>query len=81
MKKFFLFWVILTASISVAIAQYAVTGRITDANGNPVANASVSEKGSSRGTVTDNNGNYKLNLRSKQNATITVSIVGFKRRK
>lgn len=62
---------------SSLFAQYTVSGRITDSSGNPVANASVAEKGSSRGTVTDNNGYYRLNA-SRQNATLTITIVGFK---
>jgi hypothetical protein len=68
---------LLFGSITTLFAQYTVTGRITDSSGTPVANATVSEKGSSRAAVTDNNGNYKLNA-SKQNATLTISIVGFK---
>jgi hypothetical protein len=39
-----------------ALAQKTVTGRVTDDKGAPVSNASVVVKGSSLGTVTNNEG-------------------------
>ena len=52
-----------------------VTGTIVDAMG-PVIGASIMEKGTSNGTVTDLDGNYSLNV--GPNATLVVSYVGFK---
>ena len=52
-----------------------VSGTVVDAMG-PVIGASILEKGTSNGTVTDLNGNYSLNV--GPNATIVISYVGFK---
>lgn len=53
-----------------------LTGRVTDASGNPVANASVQVKGTTVGTTTDENGNYSINV--PDNARVLViSGVGF----
>ena len=52
-----------------------VTGTVVDAMG-PVIGASVLEKGTSNGTVTDLSGNYSLSV--KPGATLVVSYVGFK---
>ncbi|MFT3932876.1 MAG: SusC/RagA family TonB-linked outer membrane protein [Chitinophagaceae bacterium] len=53
-----------------------VHGKVTNANGEPVAGASVYVKGSpSTGTVTDVNGLYKLSV-SKPNAVLVFSFVG-----
>lgn len=52
-----------------------VTGKVTDANGNPVANASVLVKGTSVGTTTGEDGNFSLNI--PENArTLVFSAVG-----
>ncbi|MBL7768784.1 MAG: TonB-dependent receptor [Flavipsychrobacter sp.] len=52
-----------------------VTGKVTDANGNPVANASVLVKGSTVGTTTGEDGNFSLTL--PPNARVLVfSAIG-----
>lgn len=66
----------LMLCVQLAFAQTVeVSGKISDDNGNPVAGASVQEKGSSRGTTTDENGNFKLSV--KKNATLEITSVGF----
>ena len=52
-----------------------VSGTVFDAMG-PVIGATIQEKGTSNGTVTDINGNYSLNV--GPNATLVISYVGFK---
>ena len=52
-----------------------VTGTVVDAMG-PVIGASILEKGTSNGTVTDLDGNYSLSV--KPGATLVISYVGFK---
>ena len=52
-----------------------VSGTVVDATG-PVIGASVMEKGTSNGTVTDLDGNYSLSV--GPNATLVVTYVGFK---
>ena len=52
-----------------------VSGTVVDATG-PVIGASIMEKGTSNGTVTDLDGNYSLSV--GPNATLVVTYVGFK---
>lgn len=56
-----------------------VTGRITDALGNGIANASVTIKGTSSGTSTAGNGSFTLSVPSSARALV-VSSVGFQPR-
>ena len=51
-----------------------VTGTISDAMG-PVIGASIMEKGTSNGTVTDLDGNFSLNV--QPGATLVISYIGF----
>jgi len=60
-----------------AFGQINVTGKVTDASGVTLPGVSVSVKGSSTGTVTDNNGNYSL-LKTPENATLVFSYIGMK---
>ena len=59
-KRFILSFLLLSASI-IMYAQQEVTGTVTDALG-PVIGATVMEKGTSNGTVTDFDGNFKLKV-------------------
>jgi TonB-linked SusC/RagA family outer membrane protein len=53
-----------------------VTGTVTDDKGSPLANASVTVKGTNLGTVTDDKGNFSLNV--PENArTLVISSVGY----
>ena len=51
-----------------------VTGTVMDAMG-PVIGASILEKGTSNGTVTDIDGNFSLNV--QPGATLVISYIGF----
>ncbi len=57
-------------------ADYVVKGTLTDANGEPIIGASIFEKGTRNGTVTDTNGNYSLRVGSAS-STLVVSYVGY----
>ena len=60
----------------IAIAQNAtLSGSVKDPNGLPLAGASVILEGSKKGTVTDANGNFTLNV-SPGSHTIIISYVG-----
>ncbi len=52
-----------------------VTGRVTDAAGEPLIGATVQVQGTSGGTVTDIDGNFFLN-NVPSNGTLTISYVG-----
>ena len=43
-----------------AVSQQAVSGRVTDSLGTPIAGVTVQVSGTSRGTTTDGDGNYRL---------------------
>ena len=59
---------------NVQQATKKITGTVVDAMG-PVIGASIVEKGTTNGTVTDFDGNFSLNV--KPGATIVVSFIGF----
>jgi TonB-linked SusC/RagA family outer membrane protein len=61
---------------SQALAQ-TVTGKVTNSTtGEALIGATVVEEGTTNGTTTDIDGNYRLNVRNA-NATIMVSITGY----
>ena len=64
------------ATESVASVQQSrqATGRVADSQG-PLIGATVMEKGTNNGTVTDFNGNFSLNVKS--GATLVISYVGY----
>ncbi|HEY4876198.1 MAG TPA: SusC/RagA family TonB-linked outer membrane protein [Puia sp.] len=53
-----------------------VAGKITDANGNAVANANITVKQSAQGTITDADGKFKLTVPA--NAILIISSAGFR---
>ena len=56
-----------------------ITGKVTDSkDGSPVANASVTIKGTKEGATTDASGNFRLNV-TGSSAVLVVSSVGFNR--
>lgn len=61
--------------LSVDIQQQ-ITGTITDANGIPLAGASVLEKGTTNGVQTDFDGKFSINV-SGNNAVLQVSYLGY----
>lgn len=75
MKKLNILFVFLCFFANIAVAQELVSGIVTNASREPLPGASVIEKGTSNGTVTDFNGNYKIS--AKKGATLVFSFVGF----
>jgi len=67
---------LMTICIHHSFAQKLITGKVTDANGNAIQNASVLIKGAKTGTATDANGLFSINLPSSAN-TIVITYVGF----
>jgi TonB-linked SusC/RagA family outer membrane protein len=64
------------ATESVASVQQTkqVTGQVSDSQG-PLIGATIMEKGTNNGTVTDFEGNFSLNV--KPGATLVISYVGY----
>lgn len=52
-----------------------ISGKVVDANGEPVIGASVAEKGTTNGVITDFDGNFVLNV--SLGSKISVSYVGY----
>ena len=59
----------------IMYAQQEITGTVTDAMG-PVIGATVMEKGTNNGTVTDFDGNFKLKVQAGK--TLVFSYIGYK---
>jgi TonB-linked SusC/RagA family outer membrane protein len=57
------------------LAQKTVTGRVTDAQGNPLPNVSVQVKGTSTGTVTNEDGSFSITVPAN-GRTLVISTVG-----
>lgn len=60
---------------TIMYAQTEITGTVTDAMG-PVIGATVMEKGTTNGTVTDFDGNFKLKVQAGK--TLVFSYIGYK---
>ena len=52
-----------------------ITGTVTDKNGDPIIGASVIEKGTKSGTITDVKGNFSLAL--QENSVLQISSIGY----
>lgn len=56
--------------------QVSVSGIIADENGEPLPGATVQEKGTTNGTITNYDGTFSLQV--PENAILTVSFVGYR---
>ena len=56
-------------------AQTEITGNVVDETGEAAIGATVKEKGTANGTVTDFDGNFKLKV--QPGATLTISYIGY----
>jgi hypothetical protein len=71
--------VLLTMTIfwNAKAQNAAVTGKVTDQNGSEIPGVSVSVKGTSQGTSTNEKGEYSISVAS--GGTLVFSFIGFKR--
>jgi len=75
MRKLLLFVLVFISGMSLAIAQNAVTGTVTDQNGLGIPGANVIVKGTSRGTITDIDGGFSIEVSSSD--VLIVTYVGY----
>lgn len=69
--------IILKKGTSTATAVTSkVKGRVVDANGEPIIGATVKEKGTSNGTITDLDGNFVLE--TGKGALLDISYIGYR---
>ena len=73
-RRLMLSFLFLLAS-TLAFAQTEASGTIVDNTGEPIIGATVMEKGTSNGTVTDIDGNFRLKTAS--GSTLVISYIGF----
>ncbi|UZR99309.1 SusC/RagA family TonB-linked outer membrane protein [Chondrinema litorale] len=69
-------WCFLMLSNMLAYGQVAVSGTVNDTEDMPLPGVSVIIKGSSTGTVTDIDGNFRLEVKN-EDAVLIFSYVGF----
>ena len=62
-------------SFTAYAQQKEVTGKVSDANGEPLAGVTVIVKGKNRGTTTDAQGNYRISVDAAD--ALTFSYIGF----
>ncbi len=61
---------------SAAEADRTIGGNITDSSGRPLAGASVTIQGTTRGTTTDGQGNFQLSI-PEGNVVLEISSIGY----
>ncbi|MBP3789821.1 MAG: TonB-dependent receptor [Prevotella sp.] len=77
-ERLLLSFMLMLAS-TIMYAQTEITGIVVDAMGDPVIGATVKENGTSNGTVTDFDGNFKLKV--KAGNLLIVSYIGYETQK
>lgn len=75
MKTFLLVFVSLFLPV-VSFAQKAISGQVLDNLGQTVIGASVLEKGTSNGTITDLDGRFTLSV-ADANSVLVISYIGY----
>ncbi|MFD2572801.1 SusC/RagA family TonB-linked outer membrane protein [Spirosoma soli] len=68
-------WMLIALSPLFAIDK-EITGKVTDEKGNDVAGATVTIKGTTRGTNTDGSGRFRLTV-ADDNAVLVFSYIGY----
>ncbi len=76
MKKVTIALFLVCMSLSGLFAQLRVQGKVNDAQGQPLPGVSVSEKGSGKGTATNANGVFSLEVSGKS-AIIRFFMLGY----
>ena len=68
--------VFLTLLTGLAVAQRSVSGKVTDADSKaPLSGVSIVVGGTTKGTSTDAQGNYKIELGADQKSLVFSSMV------
>ncbi len=76
MKKVLLFWSLLVLPLCSLLAQRTISGMVSSDNDEVLVGASVVVKGTTVGTITDVNGNFKFEVPNEA-SILTVSFVGY----
>jgi len=62
-------------SLTVNAQDVTLTGVVTDVNNEPLIGVNVVQKGTTKGTITDNDGRYSFE--ATPNSTIVFTYIGF----
>lgn len=76
LKRLLLSLLLMTTCAASFAQKVEASGTVIDATGEGVIGATVMEKGTTNGTVTDFDGNFKLQV--NEGATLVISYIGFK---
>jgi len=72
------FFILLAVLLSVnTFAQYRIGGKVSTLSKNVLPGATVTIKGTTIGTVTDKNGNFKIENIEKSTIALKVSFIGY----
>ncbi|HAX93815.1 MAG TPA: hypothetical protein DCY25_07720 [Bacteroidales bacterium] len=76
-KRLSVLALLFAASIMISFTQIRViTGKVTDSSGSPMPGVSIIVKGTTRGTVTDTFGNYRIELKQGDDI-LQYSMIGY----
>lgn len=63
--------------VSYVVQQHRqISGHVVDSHGNPIIGATIMEKGTSNGTITDFDGKFQISC--SNNGTLVISYIGYK---
>jgi len=65
----------LVSGVNAVADTAAVSGKVFDETGEPVPGVNILEKGTTRGTITDANGQYSLS--AAENSILIISAIGY----
>jgi hypothetical protein len=76
--RLFLFFITLSIFSQILVGQVIISGKVTDSQtGDAIPFANVFIKNSTIGTVTDFEGQYKINIDNAKSDTLVVSYIGY----
>ena len=73
--KRFILSLLVTLLSTMMYAQQEITGTVVDPEGEPIIGATIMEKGTSNGVITDIDGNFKMKVAA--GTTLVISYIGF----
>ena len=76
-RSFILALLVSLVSMTAYAQDFVCSGVVVDESGEPIIGASVFQKGSSKGAVSDLDGAFKL-AQVPEGSTITISYIGYK---
>lgn len=77
MRKLLFLLLVSIMTISSAMAQKVITGKVTDSYGSPLPGVTIVVKGTTNGTISSSDGDYSLNV-AEGAETLVFSFIGMK---